>query len=156
MKKIFIGFALAFLLLGCTDGEETEKASPHNGHQINGDLREETAAEELPQFLDHYSDTIADIYSRAVHYEDVLVHIPCYCGCGEFVGHRHTYDCFIYEREEESVVWDDHGAKCGVCLEIAHMSMVLTDQGLSVDEIRQIVDDVYQQGYPEPTPTPVL
>ncbi|MFC0561792.1 PCYCGC motif-containing (lipo)protein [Halalkalibacter alkalisediminis] len=147
-----------FILVGC---QSVNQASDevHTGHEISiGDLHEITAStNEHPKFLDHYHESIVDIYKEVPHYQDLLEQIPCYCGCGGSVGHRHTYDCFISEHKEDgSVVWDDHGAKCGVCLEIALFSMELHDQGAGFEEIRNFIDERYKEGYAAPTATPSL
>ncbi|KMJ56261.1 lipoprotein [Bacillus sp. LL01] len=161
MKKLGLFLALILLVfpvVGCQshDMEEEAMVDHANHNMVMGDLHEKTAAaEELPTFLANHHEAIGDIYERTPHYQDLLEHIPCYCGCGESVGHRSTFDCFIHERGEDgSVVWDDHGAKCGVCLEIAHASMELYDNGTSVDEIRDLIDERYKEGYAEPTDTP--
>ncbi|WP_100371934.1 PCYCGC motif-containing (lipo)protein [Bacillus sp. FJAT-45037] len=161
MKKIILMFAIILLMIptvGCQNHEmEDESSTDHDQHNMMmGDLHEETtSAEQLPTFLSHHHENISDIYERTPHYQDLLEQMPCYCGCGESVGHRNTFDCFIHERGEDgSVVWDDHGAKCGVCLEIAHISMELYDNGTSPGDIRDFIDERYQEGFAEPTDTP--
>ena len=80
--------------------------------------------------------------------------MPCYCGCGESAGHKSNLNCFIQEkREDGSIVWDDHGTRCLVCLEIAVQSAQLHKEGKSLKEIRQFIDDTYKEGYAKPTPT---
>ncbi|MCM3489406.1 PCYCGC domain-containing protein [Alkalihalophilus marmarensis] len=161
MKKIglfLVVILLAFPAAGCSNnGAVDEGSDEHADHSmIMGDIHEETtSASVLPTFLENHPDSIAQIYERTPHYQELLEHMPCYCGCGESVGHRSTFDCFINERGEDgSIVWDDHGAKCGVCLEIAHASMELYDNGMSEKDIRDLIDEHYKEGYAEPTDTP--
>ncbi|MDE5414980.1 PCYCGC motif-containing (lipo)protein [Alkalihalobacterium chitinilyticum] len=163
MKRLSI-ISLFFLLMasflaGCGQDQTTNHQGHEVGHveQFKEDTRETTASiEELPNFLEHYHSNIIDIYERVPYYQDLLEHIPCYCGCADYVSHRHTYDCFVHEHfENGNVQWDDHGARCGVCLEIAHYSMKYYDEGVSPLQIRQIIDEMYKEGFPEPTDTPM-
>ncbi|MCM3712641.1 PCYCGC domain-containing protein [Alkalihalobacillus oceani] len=154
MKKarFVLAAATLFLFGGCQSTEES-----HSIHTNElGDVREATVSpDSMPEFLTHYAEPIGAIYARVPDYQNVLEQMPCYCGCGESAGHRSSYDCFIYEHQEDGgLVWDDHGARCGVCLEIAHFSMELYDGGASLSEIRQFVDERYEEGFAKPTPTP--
>ncbi len=57
-------------------------------------------------------------------------------------------------KRDGKVVWDDHGTKCGVCLEIAAQSVSDLESGKSIKQIRQSIDEKYKSGYAKPTPTP--
>ncbi|CAJ1004578.1 MULTISPECIES: PCYCGC domain-containing protein [Brevibacillus] len=153
-----ISLLAAALIAGC-DGQDNAQGD-HSGHQQhapNGDLQELTAsADQLPSFLNDLDPQIVAAYKIAAANRDLLKSIPCYCGCGESAGHQHNGNCFIKEeREDGSIVWDDHGTRCGVCMEIAIVSSKLKQEGKSVKEIRQFIDDTYKEGYAEPTPTPM-
>ncbi|WP_017728671.1 PCYCGC motif-containing (lipo)protein [Halalkalibacterium ligniniphilum] len=151
-------FGFMIPISGCQNAQVTEEEE-HDGHHsmMMGDIQETTAsAEVLPTFLDDYHESITPIYERVPHYQDLLETMPCYCGCGESVGHRSSYDCFVHAQTEDGeITWDDHGAKCGVCLEIAHASMNLYDEGMSPQDIRQLIDKTYSEGYAPPTATPM-
>ncbi|MCP3029379.1 PCYCGC domain-containing protein [Halobacillus sp. A5] len=154
------GLVLSALLSGCSEENNEESSDNHEGHvhetTESGDVREETSSyEQLPGFLDEKPEDMQNIYAAVAQNKDLLENIPCYCGCGETAGHRDNYDCFVHEsREDESLVWDDHGTKCGVCLEIAAQAIVDHQDGKSVKEIREDIDKQYEDGYAEPTPTP--
>ena len=61
-----------------------------------------------------------DIYTVAGQNAELLDWIPCYCGCGESVGHKNNKNCFIREiKKNGEVVWDSHATTCVNCLEIA-------------------------------------
>ncbi|MGG1575362.1 PCYCGC motif-containing (lipo)protein [Fictibacillus sp. NRS-1165] len=132
--------------------EATEEMSQHG----TSDIREETAGvDTLPTFLMDKSKDIRVIYQAAAEHRDLLEKIPCYCGCGKEANHKNNYDCFVHENKENgAVVWDDHGTKCGVCLEIAAQSVMDFSNGKSVKEIREKIDKTYEKGYAKPTPTP--
>jgi hypothetical protein len=143
-----------FLVLSACSLQSTEDSSSVT-HTEHGDIREKTLSKnELPKFLQSAHQEIQTIYQLAANHEHVLKYIPCYCGCALSANHKNNYDCFIYEQSGHAVVWDDHGTKCNVCLEIANQSIYMFQQGHSVKEIRQAIDSIYQEGYAPPTPTP--
>lgn len=127
----------------------------HSQHTASGDLQETTASLEiLPAFLESASKDIRTAYQTAATVTDVLPYIPCYCGCGESAGHKNNLNCFIAElKDDGSVVWDDHGTRCGVCLEIAVTSAAMKAAGIETSRIRQIIDETYKEGYAKPTLT---
>ena len=125
--------------------------------EVGFDIREMTAsAHALPSFLMNAHEDITNVYAMTVHEEDLLEHIPCYCGCGESARHRNVFDCFVHQKNDDgTVIWDNHGMKCGVCLDIAVESIGLKEQGASPSEIREAIDEKYKEGYATPTKTPV-
>lgn len=159
-KRNFLAFALiGGMLTGCASTDEQDNAhDQHTGHEIVKDIREETTSiGVLPDFLTDKSEDIQTIYQAAAGHRELLENIPCYCGCGETANHTSSYDCFVNENKENgAIVWDDHGTKCGVCLEIAAQSIVDYQEGKSIKEIREKIDGMYQEGYAEPTPTPEI
>lgn len=166
-----ITIAAGFLISGCgnekedehknhqahTQQTEKDQASDHETHLPNGDIQELTASVDvMPGFLDKQSKEIATIYAATPHFKEVLESMPCYCGCGESAGHKNNYDCFVAENKEDGkIVWDDHGTKCGTCLEIAAISMKEAANGKSTLDIRKMIDEKYNEGYAKPTPTPM-
>jgi hypothetical protein len=169
LKKISIIISFVFLFIaGCgnqtssqhskhAENEKNNQSGNPKQHAEHGDIREETkSAQVLPQFLDSKHENITAVYAAAAKYKELLEQIPCYCGCNESVAHRDNYDCFIHENKENgAVVWDDHGTKCEVCLVIASESISQFNEGKSLKEIRQYIDQKYKNGFPKPTPTPM-
>ena len=131
------------------EGEQT--------HVANGDLHEVTASVDvLPSFLDNKPEDMRLVYQVAGTATDIIEWMPCYCGCGESAGHGNNLNCFIDEvREDGSVVWDDHGTRCPVCLDTAIASVMMIQEGKSLKEVRDIIDETYKEGYAEPTDTPM-
>ncbi|MGD6874175.1 PCYCGC motif-containing (lipo)protein [Sutcliffiella horikoshii] len=166
MKKLaLVASCMLVLTVGCSNTETQNNAAQHSEEQhhhnekpsfFQGDLREETdSVKELPAFLKDKPEDMQLIYSAAAQHKEVLEYIPCYCGCGTSAGHKSSYNCFVYENKEDgSLVWDDHGTRCGVCLEIAATSVMEYSKGKSVKEIRHMIDEAYKEGYSTPTPTP--
>jgi hypothetical protein len=168
MNKCYLTFAAVLtsvvLLSGCSEDSTALKHKPENGHEelhvsheANGDIREETkSADDLPQFLKGKPEDMIAIYASVPKYKALLESIPCYCGCGESAGHRDNYDCFIHDNKENGkIVWDDHGTKCGVCLETAFESIQKFNDGQSIKAIRHYIDEKYNKGFAKPTPTPM-
>lgn len=120
-------------------------------------MREETnSIDVLPEFLNNKPKNVKNLYKIAAQNKELLESIPCYCGCGKSAGHKNNYDCFVYKNNKDgSVVWDDHGTKCDVCLKIADRSISKSKEGKTVKEIRKMIDKEYKEGYADPTPTPV-
>lgn len=146
------------LLAGCSDSAKQEgkqDGSEHQSIKKNGDIQETTSsASILPNFLDEQSDEIKTLYTAAGKNEELLSYIPCYCGCGKSAGHQDNGNCFIKERQKDgSIVWDDHGTKCGVCLEIAATAITEYEKGMSIKDVRKMIDEQYKEGYSEPTDT---
>jgi len=52
-----------------------------------------------------------EAYRIAVQMPDLLMLLPCYCGCGKTLGHRNLRDCFL----NADGTFDDHAATCAVC-----------------------------------------
>lgn len=145
----------ALLLSACGSSSEEEKTALHRAP--NGDLQETTASlEQMPQFLQSVSKPVETAYKAAAAMNDVLQYMPCYCGCAESAGHQSNLNCFIKEvKSDGTAVWDDHGTRCNVCVEIALNTADQLSKGKSPQEIRKWVDQQYQRGYAEPTPTPM-
>ncbi|WP_268842857.1 PCYCGC motif-containing (lipo)protein (plasmid) [Priestia megaterium] len=163
---VLIMLVVSFISVACSNTNEekvskettsqTKKDHEQHSEVASGDIREETTSNGvLPEFLKDKSEDMQVIYADAAQNKELLENIPCYCGCGESAGHKNNYDCFIYKNKEDGkVVWDDHGTKCGVCLEIAAQSVSDLKSGKSIKQIRQSIDEKYKSGYAKPTPTP--
>ncbi|GAB6929407.1 PCYCGC domain-containing protein [Paenibacillus sp. JCM 10914] len=158
--------SVGIILSGCSGKSAEEQvvdshdAMHEHGHKtqlVNGDIQEVTGSiDELPTFLNGQTAELQTIYALSAQVSDVLKYMPCYCGCGDSAGHESNLNCFIDEiREDGSVVWDDHGTRCGVCLDIAVESAKMSSEGMSLTEIRNAIDEKYGSGYANPTPTPM-
>ncbi|WP_336775220.1 PCYCGC motif-containing (lipo)protein [Paenibacillus sp. MMO-58] len=162
MKRKAVLALIALLCATLTLGacmKDTDNSQVHSDvhHAENGDVQENTASlTELPKFLDGLSPVIQTAYSVAASVSEVLPYIPCYCGCGESAGHKSNLNCFINKiNDDGSVVWDDHGTRCGVCMETAITTAEMKKAGKSLSEIRIAIDNMYKEGYATPTKTPL-
>lgn len=159
MKKrlIVIAAMLAVTVSLTACGKKEASNEPHTHRTASGDLQETTSSlKNPPAFLNNQVKQIGLVYQLAAQNTDLLQWIPCYCGCGESAGHRSNLNCFIKEvKTDGSVVWDDHGTRCGTCMEIAVISAKLKQEGKSAKEIRAMIEQTYKQGYAKPTNTPM-
>lgn len=76
---------------------------------------------------------IAEVYQMAAEIPDVLDGIFCYCYCHDNFAHYSLLDCFR----------SDHGAGCDVCLQEAMLAYRMNQQGNSLNQIRQAVDQQF-------------
>lgn len=178
MKKKWLSILLVgtFLLTACGNNADESSKGNHAKHNhvqttekeqldqttyqrtlANGDIQEETASREiLPNFLNNQSEDLKLVYQSVGKATEVLKWMPCYCGCAESANHKSNLNCFIKEvKKDGSVVWDDHGTRCIVCVEIAIKSIKQAQEGVSLKEIRKQIDNEYKEGYSEPTETPM-
>ena len=104
------------------------------------------------QIPDYVKGEMRETYAWAKTEEgkSVLLSVPCYCGC-TYEGHMHSYHCFW--RDDGS--FDKHGTTCSVCFNIAQMSKKMHEEGKTICEIRQTVDDFYKPNAHLGTQTPM-
>lgn len=161
MKKIlFLCLISVLVLAACgqkAKEENHEEHDDHIAHLANGDIQETTASTDvLPTFLENQSEDMKLVYQAAAKAHDILKWMPCYCGCGDSAGHKDNFNCFVHEiKENGEVVWDDHGTRCAACVETAIASISMVQEGKSLVEIRNAIDEAYKEGYAAPTKTPM-
>lgn len=109
----------------------------------------------LPDWLARAPALVKEAYAYAAEHPETMGYIPCYCGCGGHDGHRSAHDCFVRARSGSSLVYDQHGANCGMCVDIAFMTRNILAQGGSLGEARSAVEKKYSSVGP-PTDTPPL
>ncbi|QKG83326.1 hypothetical protein GXN76_01805 [Kroppenstedtia pulmonis] len=158
-RKILTSISVVLLLgtgaVGCSSDNKGEEhvSTTHPMEDIN---EETVGIDQLPGFLDSVDPQIRQVYSLVAKHPDLIKDMPCYCGCGDSVGHKSNLSCFIRDIEKDGkVVWDSHGTKCNVCLQIAAEAASMKTEGKSHTEIRKAIDDQYREGYAKPTPTPL-
>ena len=78
-------------------------------------------------------------YLAAADDTEAFTAVRCYCGCEDFLGHDDLLACFV--RDDGG--WERHATGCGICLAQADMVAELREQGRSIDEIVDAVDDRY-------------
>lgn len=103
----------------------------------------------LPDYASKNQKTITS-YTKAAEYQDMLMYIPCYCGCGSHSGHLSVKNCFV----KEGGGYDDHGANCEMCMDIVLEAVKMYNDGKAIPEIRSYINSKYGM-YSLPTNTPL-
>lgn len=108
----------------------------------------------LPAYVT--TPTLREAYQFALDRPDVLMYMPCYCGCGLEAHHRSNRDCFIKGVDGQgNLVFDDHASGCQTCVDIALDAKQLVAQGKTLPEIRKAIDQNHgQKGPGTDTPLP--
>ena len=110
--------------------------------------------DKLPKYSQRNPEVRA-AYEYALSNPEILSNIPCYCGCYR-LGHENVGNCFIKEvKEDGKVIFEEHGANCGMCYSIVLDSQELFEEGKSVQEIRNYIDNKYSS-YGQGTDTPKI
>jgi hypothetical protein len=98
----------------------------------------------LPEYVMTASEDTKMAYQFALDRPDVLMWMPCYCGCGDHSGHKSAKNCFIKESSTPgNPQFDEHGASCAMCVGIALDAKTMTEEGRSLGEIRAYIDQEY-------------
>ncbi|MBI2938235.1 MAG: hypothetical protein HYY22_08515 [Thaumarchaeota archaeon] len=109
---------------------------------------------ELPKYA-YTNDRVTQAYVASKRLSTVFEYMPCYCGCGTSgrpMPHKTLHDCFI----DPSGDWNQHGAGCSTCVDIATTVWSKLRDGSQPYDIRQMIDQEYSNGnYPPSTPTPM-
>lgn len=106
----------------------------------------------LPPDLRQTPATVREAYRFAVANQEMLSHIPCYCGCGA-QGHHSNLDCYMKGTGPDGTVeFDRHASLCSVCVDITRDVMRLHGEGKPVAEIKAYIDRTYSQYGPSNMP----
>jgi hypothetical protein len=98
----------------------------------------------LPDFILASDERVAMAYQFALERPDVMLWMPCYCGCGGHSGHKNARDCFVQpESSPGNVQFEEHGSQCDVCVDISLLAREMTLAGRSLSEIRTAVDQEF-------------
>lgn len=93
-------------------------------------------------------------YNAAILHASHLAVMPCFCGCGE-AGHSSNLNCYYAQEDDGRLTPTTHAKFCQTCLDVTNMYLEGRQQGLSLKEIRQSVDQAYQGIEPTNTPLPL-
>lgn len=131
---VVAGMGLAVLLTSGSGGP----ASPASTADVSQD------GSALPDYVLAAPARVQEAYMFAAERRDVMVWMPCYCGCGGHSGHLSAHNCFVKESSTPTQIeWDPHGAGCDTCVGIALDAKRMTEAGASLQEIRAYIDETY-------------
>ena len=98
----------------------------------------------MPDYVMSASEDVQMAYQFAMDRPDLMMWMPCYCGCGGHSGHKSAKNCFIKESSTAgNVQFDEHGANCQMCVTIALDTKTMTEEGRPLSEIRTFIDDKF-------------
>ena len=80
-----------------------------------------------------YSGKARSAYQAAKEIPEVLVHLPCFCGCKDGLDHKNNLYCFA----------DTHGSICDMCQSIALDAQEMHRKGMPTSEIRDRIVATY-------------
>ncbi|MBE0410358.1 MAG: hypothetical protein IBX69_11565 [Anaerolineales bacterium] len=107
---------------------------------------------EMPVEVRNAPAAVREAYQFAAANPDILKSIPCYCGCGP-MGHESNYACYVSEVQADgTVLFDGHSLGCSICVDITQDTMRLLQEGKSVAEIKEFVDQTYSRFGPSNMP----
>jgi hypothetical protein len=81
-------------------------------------------------------------YRESFLLRQVLLQLPCYCGCHGKAEHKSLYACYVAPVGAEC-----YSAECVVCLEEAKMAEEMVAKGAAVEDIRAAIDARYGGGH---------
>lgn len=140
---VIVGGLAAYMIISKEEDRAALGTSPAEASTIK-----------LPKYFDTAPPEVREAYEFALSGPDVLQHMACYCGC-KSVGHKSNKSCFINRvNEDGSIVLDEHGVMCHICLDVALTTKHLMAQGKSLREIRKILDERYAGKPSTDTPYP--
>ncbi len=106
----------------------------------------------MPSEIASAPTVVRTAYAFAVTHPDVLLQVPCYCGCGN-IGHTSNYDCYVSGVDADgNVTYDTHALGCSICVDITQDAMRLLNEGHSVAQVRARVDSAYSSFGPSNMP----
>jgi hypothetical protein len=149
---ITAGVALLVIVFGLMALHVVNGGSGSSDANVNAQPTAESEA--LPEFILALGERTAAAYRFALDRPDIMLWMPCYCGCGGHEGHKSARDCFVDPSSASGdVKFDEHGSDCTVCVDIALRAQELTLAGSSVSETRSAVDQEFDIGGTD-TPLP--
>jgi hypothetical protein len=100
-----------------------------------------------PDFVKADASTEA-AYSFALNHPGVIEWMPCYCGCVK-LDHRSNLDCYLKPPTAgKATEFEQHASFCGICVQTTLLAQQMSEQGKSLHEIRQAVDQQFGGSVP--------
>ncbi len=149
---VLIGLVALYILTGRSDsGRPSASAPSGQTSQAAVSWRDITP----PAYVLAASQGVQTAYRFALDRPDVMMWMPCYCGCGQHADHKNARNCFIKDSTASGEPFDPHAAGCAVCVGIALDVKALTEEGRSLRDIRAFIDGKYgSMGGGTDTPLP--
>jgi len=102
----------------------------------------------MPMEVRSASMQVQQAYQFAAANPDILVDIPCYCGC-EGIGHESNYDCYVAGVESSGlIIYDNHAIGCSICVDITQDVMSMIRDGKNTQDARAYIIEEYSKYAP--------
>ena len=135
-----VGLAIVLLTRGGSGSEGPSASVPQNEAAADTGM----SGGAMPDWVVAGGEDVAMAYQFVLDRPDVMMWMPCYCGCGDHSGHKSARNCFIKDSSTSSnVQFDEHGADCAMCVGIALDVKAMTEEGKSLREMRAFIDGKY-------------
>ena len=101
--------------------------------------------DQMPAEVQSAPVTVQEAYQFAAANPDVMIKIPCYCGCGG-IGHTSNYDCYVSDVDAQgNITFDNHALGCSICVDITQDVMRMLRDGKSPQDARAYIDETYSK-----------
>lgn len=144
MRPIAIFLTVVFILAGCAASAPPAawtlaSPAPTAAATVSaGSAVAQAAWAARPAFVRQDART-EEAYQFALANPDVLMWIPCYCGCSA-MGHKSNLDCFMVPTDGRSIRFEEHASYCEICVNEALVAKQMLAEGKSMREIRNAID----------------
>ena len=131
-RILILGILISLLITACGGGA-----------QPMGDMKMAPESQ-LPAEMKDQPARVKEAYLFAIANPDLLKQIPCFCGCVA-EQHESNYNCYVAEDGGPGSVldFDNHATGCGICVDITHDVMTMQQEGRSVDQMREVINQRY-------------
>jgi hypothetical protein len=140
MKRLTFGMIAILIISGLLSAYIYQQIQLKLASENTMPLAVSAKQQTLDEFLKQYNATGDIALAYKIAYENpqnVLSQVKCYCGCIKNNGHKNNLDCFM----NEDGSFDFMGLNCGLCVKTAITSKQMLDEGKSVQEISDHVDE---------------
>jgi hypothetical protein len=129
---------LGAILIGSLAGCSSSPAAPAHALAM-------APMADMPMDVQRAPLVTQEAYQFAFANQDVMTHIPCYCGCKD-IHHKNNFDCYVSGQSANGqTLYDPHALKCQVCVDITHDVMRMTGEGKSPGAIKTYIDRQYSR-----------
>ena len=132
-RMLILGILISLLIAACG----SSAAKPMSDMKL-------APESQLPAEMKDQPARVKEAYRFAIANPDLLKQIPCFCGCVA-EQHESNYNCYVAEDGGPGSVldFDNHATGCGICVDITQDVMTMQQEGKSVDEMREVINQRY-------------
>lgn len=133
LAVVLLGYAI--WLLNGANGDSSVSTEPTGAHAVMLAVAPGGIVE-----LDSLPEGHQQMYRAAAADPAAFAAVTCYCGCEQFLDHKHLLDCFVRPNDG---AWERHATGCAVCMLQARDVVSMRADNRSLDDIIRQIDDRY-------------